>query len=94
MNKIVSKVSAQKKGLESYDSYKCVQISVVSGLVPPGAIDNFPQPQTKKDVQVFSGMKSYCRKLIVNFAAIAASETDPGRENQTECSGLRNVNKL
>ena len=33
-NKLVSKVSAQKKGEKSYDSYICVQISVVSGVVP------------------------------------------------------------
>ncbi len=35
INKLVSKVSAQKKGKKSYDSYECVQISVVSGLVLP-----------------------------------------------------------
>ena len=35
-NKLTTKVSAQKKGGESYDSYNvCVQISVVSGVVPP-----------------------------------------------------------
>ena len=34
-NKMVSKVSAQKKGGKSYDCYKCVQISVVSGSVLP-----------------------------------------------------------
>ena len=34
-NKLVSKVSAQKKGGKSYDSYKCVQISEVNGIVHP-----------------------------------------------------------
>ena len=35
-NKLVIKVSAKKKGGKSYDSYKlCVQISEVSGVVPP-----------------------------------------------------------
>ena len=34
-NKLVSKVPAQKKGEKHYDSYKCVQILVVSGVVLP-----------------------------------------------------------
>ena len=32
-NKLISNVSAQKKGEKSYDSYKYVQISVVNGIV-------------------------------------------------------------
>ena len=34
-NKLVSKVSAQKRGGKRYDSYKSVQISVVNGEVLP-----------------------------------------------------------
>ena len=59
-NKLVSKVSAQKKGGGgggggSYDSLKCVQISVFSGVVPPSHC-------------IFSPLSSLC-KLIISHTA-------------------------
>ena len=62
-NKLVIKVSAQKKGVKSYDSYKCVQILVVCGIVPKVIIFRYHIKKKKNSChKTFLGRKADKRK--------------------------------
>ncbi|GFX05507.1 transposon Tf2-9 polyprotein [Trichonephila clavipes] len=45
------------------------------------AVQNFPQPQTPRQLQSFIGLTSYFRKFIPNYARIARSLSDLLRDN-------------
>ena len=53
------------------------------------AVDNFPEPITKKQVRSFLGLCGYYRKFISNFSTIAFALTKKGRPSKivwsTEC---------
>ena len=80
-----------KPSICQFGMTKCTYLGHVvgNGVVKPEegklrAIDQFPQPKTKKQIRFFLGLSGYYRQFIPNYATIAVPFTNMTRKSEPE----------